>query len=156
MVYEINGDALEFRDGIICHQTNYHGVMGAGIAASIRDRLLTKRQYEIYVETCEAWGRDLLGHVQFLKCRRDDVIIANCFCQDEELESDDGNITSYTNMRRCFTKVRNLAMRGHHRICIPYKMGCGIAGGDWQEVRAIIEKVFGKTDLEVVIVRKED
>lgn len=155
MVYEINGDALEFRDGIICHQTNYHGVMGAGIAASIRDRLLTKRQYETYVETCESWGRDLLGQVQFLKTKKDDVIIANCFCQDEKLESGDGNITSYTDMKRCFVSVRNVAMRGHKRVCIPYKMGCGIAGGDWREVRDIIEKVFGKTDLEVVIVRKE-
>lgn len=155
MVHEINGDALAFKDGIICHQTNYHGVMGAGIAAAIRHKLLTRQQYAEYVNTCMVEGRDLLGRVQYFKCRND-VIVANCFCQDEARQTteDDDTITSYGDMRRCLKHVRGMAERGSKRVCIPYKMGCGIAGGDWNKVRSIIESIFGKSDVEAVIVRR--
>ena len=36
MIQEIEGDLLCFPANILCHQTNYYGVMDGGIAAAIR------------------------------------------------------------------------------------------------------------------------
>jgi hypothetical protein len=37
---------------------------------------------------------------------------------------------------------------------IPYKIGCGLAGGDWEVVKGIIVEVFKPTELFVEIWRK--
>lgn len=43
MIQEIEGDLLCFPTNILCHQTNYYGVMDGGIAAAIRKKILTDR-----------------------------------------------------------------------------------------------------------------
>lgn len=48
MVREITGDLLSCDADVICHQVNYYGVMGGGIAAAIRRRVLTDSQYSNY------------------------------------------------------------------------------------------------------------
>ena len=154
MVTEISGnifDCIKDGGGILCHQTNYQGVMGAGIALAIRQKLLTGRQYQNYTDLCMREGRKLLGKVAFQYCR-DDVTLANCFCQDEW--ETDGALTLYAEMYRCFQDVRREAVNGAKRVYIPYKMGCGIAGGDWSKVCWIINAVFDNTDVEVYIVRR--
>ena len=39
MVHEMTGDLLSCDADYICHQTNFYGVMGAGVAASIHSKL---------------------------------------------------------------------------------------------------------------------
>jgi hypothetical protein len=39
-------------------------------------------------------------------------------------------------------------------VGIPYGMGCGLAGGDWAVVLAIIESAFEKSPVRVVICKK--
>ena len=41
MVHEMTGDLLSCDADYICHQTNFYGVMGAGVAASIHSKLLS-------------------------------------------------------------------------------------------------------------------
>ena len=48
MLTEQTGDILKITNGIICHQTNYHGTMGGGVAAGIAEKLLTPEQYKEY------------------------------------------------------------------------------------------------------------
>lgn len=154
MVYEITGDALAFKDGVICHQTNYHGVMGAGIAAAIRQKLLTGKQYAAYCRLCRTTGRMLLGRVQYFDCPNG-AVVANCFCQDEYLaQTADQTITHYGEMRRCLINVRDTAETYGKKVYIPYKIGCGIAGGDWKIVRFIIDDVFKESTVEAYIVRR--
>ena len=40
------------KKGIICHQVNYQGVMGGGIAYSIAEKLLSAEQYREYQRLC--------------------------------------------------------------------------------------------------------
>lgn len=157
MVHEITGDALDFHSGILCHQTNFFGVMGAGIAATIRDKLLTSAQYREYVNLCREYGSDLLGNVQYLRCE-DGTVVANCFSQDDaRLDYPKGRIaplTDYNAMLSCFMNVLQTALNIEKDVYMPYKIGCGIAGGDWRKVRSIINEVFAGSPVNVYIVRR--
>ena len=155
MVRSIKGDMLEQKYGILCHQTNYEGVMGGGIAAVIWDKLLSDQHRKNYTDFCRKSGKTALGYAQFLFIR-ETLIIANCFSQNGFNEPDaDGSITNYAAMRECFEKVRDFAKQMGLPVFIPYGMGCGVAGGKWDKVVAIINDIFGKSDVVVTIVRLE-
>jgi hypothetical protein len=50
----------------------------------------------------------------------------------------DKQFTDYNALRECFQKVRHYA--GGRTVYIPYRIGCGLGGGNWEEVSAIIEQ----------------
>lgn len=156
MLTEISGDLLDVRNGIICHQVNYYGVMGGGVAAAIADKLLSAEQYAAYSDYCKQAGRTALGNVQFLVCAPG-LVVANMFCQDEALARTGGDfcITDYDLMHACFKRVRDLAQVTGLTVYAPRNIGCGIAGGDWGTVRQIIQDVFGDSSVEMVIVSRE-
>ena len=98
MVREITGDLLSCDADVICHQVNYYGVMGGGIAAAIRRRVLTDSQYSKYQRLCAAHGDSLLGKVQYLRCKKNRVI-ANVFSQRDMS-------TDYPAFRKCMIEIR--------------------------------------------------
>lgn len=158
-VKEITGDLLFCGADCICHQTNYDGVMGAGLAAAIHDKLLTPAAYEMYQRLCATRGRDLLGIVQCLPCRKSGKAgapsqVLNLFCQDDR-PTTDGGFTRYDHLRNCLKTVELYARTHDKTVAIPGNMGCGIAGGNWLEVRTCIELVFGKSPVSCTIVWKE-
>ena len=157
MLREMVGDILNVKDGIICHQVNYFGTMGGGLAAAIADRILTDEQYNEYVRFCEMWGRRALGKVQFLKCS-DTLIVANLFCQDEvgaAIEEWKSRVTDYDHMAECFYTVWAAAYLTGKTVYIPRNIGCGIAGGDWDAVKHIIQDAFMLHPVEAYIVGRK-
>lgn len=161
-VKEIRGNVLDM-DGIICHQVNFHGVMGAGIAKAIRTKLLTPEQFKTYREFCDTQGEAALGQVLVMQAGRSTRLqfVANLFCQNGWDASgwrgflaaaNPRTVTNYGMMRKCFQLVRETASRIHQPVAIPGYIGCGIAGGDWEIVRGIIHDVFGGSEVEATIV----
>ena len=154
MLTEITGDILNVKDGIICHQVNYYGSMGGGVAAAIAESILTDEQRAEYVAYCKKAGRTALGTVQFLGCPGG-LIIANMFCQDDARArgaAADYSITDYDAMRRCLIRIHSMATLQGKRIYFPRHLGCGIAGGNWDMVRYIINDVFDSSSVEAFIV----
>lgn len=157
MVHEMTGDLLSCDADYICHQTNFYGVMGAGVAASIHSKLLSPAAYSAYQRLCRKMGRDLLGEVQYLPGTAKEpggrsYIVFNLFCQDDRAQADRG-LTRYDCMRSCLKQVEHWAREnGCKRVALPGNMGCGIAGGDWRTVRQIIEDVFSKSPVPCTIV----
>ena len=154
MLTEITGDLLKIENGIICHQVNYHGAMGGGVAAAIAENILTDEQYEAYVDYCKENGPDALGTVQFTG-EEDGLIVANMFCQDEELATPgkrNQNITDYEAMGKCLVRVRTMAIRLGKRVYFPCNMGCGIAGGSWDAVLYLLRDLFAEYPVEAYIV----
>lgn len=157
MLTELTGDILNVKDGIICHQVNYFGVMGGGVAAAIAENILTEEQYRAYADFCKQAGRTALGTVQFLSCA-DRRIVANMFCQDDARARGgmvEGGITDYDAMRRCFVRVRSMAQLQGKRVFVPRNIGCGIAGGDWNTVKSIMQDVFGAFPVEAFILGRK-
>ena len=156
MIQTISGDLLDIKDGIICHQVNYLGIMGGGVAAAIREKLLTEEQYQSYVDYARQAGRTAMGTVQFIGCG--DLIVANMFCQDDAIARGDmksAPITSYEALARCLVRVRTMARLQGKRVYMPYHLGCGIAGGDWGVVEHVIKSVFDGYPEEAYIVKRQ-
>ena len=148
-VREITGDIIRDAQGIICHQVNFQGVMGGGVAASIREHLLSDAQYKEYQQYCKAKGSAALGTVWY--CATDSTnVVANMFCQNAFSRHE--CLTNYGCMEKCFEDVRNIAETWKRPIFIPGYIGCGIAGGDWVRVKYIIEKVFQGSKVPVTVV----
>ena len=152
MVRKTRGDLLKFDAGILCHQVNYFGVMGGGIAASIYDKALSNDSRRLYKQFCYYCGVDALGKVQFLPHVDGKRWICNLFCQDDYTPQSDGGITSYDHMLECLFKVEMCARKNNLSVAVPGYMGCGIAVGDWDRVEAIIHKVFDKSPVLCTIV----
>ena len=130
----IKGDLLETNADVICHQVNLQGVMGGGLALSIA------RKYPNVNKCYESYSKKDLGEVCMVYT--DDFIVANCFSQREDFNTD------YKALRECLLKVRKHMMDcGYRTVAIPYKYGCGIANGDWETVFDIFNDIFFKYEL---------
>ena len=123
---------------IVCHQVNCMGVMGAGLAKQIRFK--HPQAYKMCLDRC---GHDPipLGEAQFVSAiSSDGYIIANLFGQYSY--GTDRCHTDYDALRSAFQMVKNAFPRSPIRI--PYKIGCGLGGGDWATVLTILQEVFGR------------
>lgn len=140
MVSIINGDLLMCEADVICHQVNLDGVMGGGLAYSIA------RKYPEVDDIYKKYRPKKLGEVCFAET--DDFVIANCFSQDEDFN------TNYFALENCLRKVRKyMKSNGYKSVAIPYHYGCGIANGNWDKVYNIFVKVF--KGFNVTIYRKQ-
>ncbi|KTF59863.1 MULTISPECIES: macro domain-containing protein [Bacillus amyloliquefaciens group] len=145
MIVYKTGDILMATEDIICHQVNCKGVMGAGLAKQIRNKY--PKCYVEYKEYVGKWGYDatvLLGGVYYYRDKSGKVI-ANLFGQNGfERENQQ---TDYTSLRRAFHNVKGNVtgiddQYGGKSVAIPYGIGCGLAGGNWDVVQEIIDEVF--------------
>lgn len=157
MIKEIIGDATKAGADILAHQTNCVGIMGAGIAKQIRVDLLSKEDFEKYCVLCKTHdAKDLMGTVQFLPVaagREEDcetpLYVANVF--GENIPSMRDVDTDYDALRKGLEEVHRFAAEHKYSVCVPGLMGCGLAGGDWNVVRGILEDVFEETDVDLTI-----
>lgn len=141
MIEHVFGDILKFTEPgtIICHQTNCQGVMGAGLAKQIRNAY--PNAYQEYKNKCTTYtSSKLLGTVQLVDVLPG-VKVANCFGQ--EYFGRNKRYTDYNALESCFLYLKRYANNNNIKtIAVPYGIGCGLAGGDWNIVRDIIKCVF--------------
>ena len=154
MIREVDGDLLTCEAEIICHQVNYFGVMGGGVALAIKDKMLLPASYKEYQRYCATAGDALLGQVYMVMGRG--KIVANMFSQMGE-PGIDGGLTDYDALRKCLQYVLRRAQKLHVKaVAVPGYIGCGIAGGNWDKVRTVLNEVFGRTrTVDLLIVYKD-
>ena len=136
-IKEVQGNLLTSDAKIRCHQVNCKGVMGAGLAKQVKDKY--PEVYEQYKALCDQFGSSLLGHTQFVVCH-DGTVMANLFAQDGY-----GTDTVQTQMRaldECLSQVAAFCFRVNARPAFPKLLGCGLAGGNWDEVSELIVQYF--------------
>lgn len=138
MIEVINANILTAKEDIIIHQVNCKGVMGAGLAKAIKEKY--PLCYQKYREVCaNNKPNELLGKNQILKMS-DGKIIINMFSQLNY--GTDKKHTQYDTLKECLYKVYIYAKVNGLTVAIPYKLGCGLAGGSWPIVSNIINKTF--------------
>jgi O-acetyl-ADP-ribose deacetylase (regulator of RNase III) len=131
----IQGDILNADADVICHQVNCRGVMGSGLARQIRSAY--PDVFQSYRNLCQTGKTSNLGHVQF--CQTPNYIVANLFAQDGY--GTDRRYTDYNALRQCLCKVAVTYL--NNVIALPYGIGCGLAGGDWNGVvLPMIKNIF--------------
>lgn len=155
MLKTVSGDILSpnldaNRGVIVCHQVNCMGVMGAGLALKVRR--MHPDVYSLYKDKCRqiAAGVGGLGDVQFCSLVADaGYIVANVFGQYHYGKG--RQHTDYLALRKAFQYIAGAFP--FYTVRIPYKMGCGLGGGDWDVVCQIIEETLVAAGVDVEIWR---
>jgi O-acetyl-ADP-ribose deacetylase (regulator of RNase III) len=141
----VRGNMLEELQGggIIVQQVNCQGKMNSGFAKAIRDRWPTI--FAEYLDFCHLFesSAERLGHVCIVQVEPG-LWVANIFGQ-EYYGRDPMRYTSYDALDTGFEKLhRWLVDAGvpssfvHHPL-----VGCGLGGGHWPVVEAIINHRIG-------------
>lgn len=131
----IEGDLLDIPKGILCHQVNCMGKMGAGLALQIKNKWPIV--YKTYI-TNHKKGNLQLGKVFLIKVA-EDLFIANLCGQYHYGKGK--QYTEYDALNNCFKELASWkGLYKHLNIYIPIGIGCGLAGGDWNVVRKLIEE----------------
>ena len=136
-IKEVRGDLLAYDAKVRCHQVNCRGVMGAGLAKQVKEKY--PEAYEQYKALCDQFGSSLLGHTQFVICH-DGTVIANLFAQDGY--GTDAVQTVMGALDDCLSQVANFCFRIDAKPAFPKLMGCGLAGGNWDDVSKLIAQYF--------------
>lgn len=139
-----NTNILTTDADILVHQVNGLGVMGAGLAKQIAHKYPhVERAYKRFVHEHGGTPETLLGQHQFVAT--DDFTVANVFGQARI--GRDRRQTNYNALEKGLERVAHTARSNELSVAIPYGIGCGLAGGEWQVVSSIIEKVFVDVDV---------
>lgn len=120
---------------IICHICNDKKRWGAGFVLAISKKWTEPELvYRIMNDDeCE------LGNVQFINVE-DNITIANMIAQHDTCYSSKGKPPiRYGAVRICLAKVNDVAFRTNSSIHMP-RIGCGLAGGDWNRIEQIINE----------------
>ncbi|ATO28897.1 Appr-1-p processing protein [Bacillus atrophaeus] len=154
MIKIVKGNILDATEDIIVQQVNCKGVMGAGLAKAILKRYPNvKSEYQSFRNFNLNKGltdKDLLGLVNYVRVT-DGKVIANVFGQIE-IKKNRFDKTVYTKteaLTRGLKEVKELSKQLNKSVAIPYGIGCGLAGGDWNIVSELIDSIF--SDYKVTI-----
>lgn len=157
MIFHSEGDMLKLhRAGLICHQVNCMGKMGAGIAKQIKHEYpIVEREYSSICRQYSQCRDKLLGQVLYTKVS-DNLAIANIFGQlDYRRFGENGKIyTDYNALRAGLEKINS--DYNNTFIGIPFMIGCGLGGGKWVDVYNIIQDIFIDSSNYLIIYRLKD
>jgi O-acetyl-ADP-ribose deacetylase (regulator of RNase III) len=146
MIKMVQGDILNSTTDMIVHQVNCLGVAGAGLAKQIAERYPDwKHEYIKYCfKTTDP--KNLLGRVFIYQCPHEHREIASLFGQ---FKTGKGVQTIYPALRQSMRDLAKFIRPLEKSIAIPFKIGCGLAGGNWKFVSEMIEDEFDFIETEI-------
>ena len=142
MIKVVQGNLLDAQEDIIAHQVNCFGIAG-GLAASIFDKWPDAEN-----DYCQVVGRmcgresDLLSLCQLTGQQKDGKIIANLFGQFFP-----GRDFRPRSLELALGQLAAMAKTMGLSVAMPYRISCGICGGDWETVRRIINQTMVEIDV---------
>lgn len=139
MIRIVEGNILDATEDIIGHQVNCQGVMGAGLAKQIRNKY--PFAYECYKSYCDKAEdkKDLLGSIKQVSMG-DGKTIVHIFSQYGYGRR--GLYTDYSSLGKALKLLEIKARNFGESVALPYGIGCGLAGGDWEVVYSTIDTIF--------------
>ena len=171
MVEIIEGNLLESDCKFIVHQVNCKRAMGRGIAGQIRQKWPEVYEwYCTFIDQEYASGKvkkssDLLGKIctQHILVPKGgfgtNIFVVNFFSQDEYYPRNKCH-TDYDAFRCCCKRLKEtikaLKPFNPYTIGFPYKIGCGLAGGDWNTVYNIIKEEFADYSVKIFKLKEEE
>lgn len=131
----IDKNILNVDHGVIVHQVNCKKVMGAGLAKAIREKW--PNVYNVYQQSDLKLGSILIVPIEA------NLFVCNIYGQYDFGNSYQTGIT-YTNYAAVETALKTLSESyvSKYPTYFPYKIGCGLAGGDWSIYKRLIETYF--------------
>lgn len=147
MLITKNGDLLKSDCTVIMHQANCQKTMGAGIAKAIAHKFpeAKKVDKENRLSPEERFGT-------FTHYEDENVTIVNLYGQLRYGKK--GVFTDYKKLENSINSFFIYGLENNidlNKVGIPYKMGCGLAGGDWIVVKALLERQSNKHNVNIHI-----
>lgn len=142
----IKGDIRDTELTYIAHGVNCQNAMGSGVARALFEKWpAVKEDYHSYCgEYVHEFPSQMLG-MTIKVFVEDNKIVLNMFTQ--LTYGYDGNRrVNYGAIAKCFHYVEH--DKDIKTLAIP-KIGCGLAGGDWNIVKQLIDDCTPTTDIEV-------
>ncbi len=152
MITYVKGDLFAANERAVAHGCNCHGVMGAGVAAIVRDRFPVA--YNRYKMACDITKDFYPGVAQPVSCDvpnwdtggTDVTTVYNLATQNAP-----GANAKYDYVEGALRNMRRHMLHvGNSRIAMP-KIGAGIGGLEWEMVEQVINSVFGSEAFMVVV-----
>ena len=138
MIKTVNQDLLTAPVDIILHSCNCFHTMGGGVAKALRNKY--PEVYEADLGTHYA-DKDKLGSFSVAYTKAG-VTVFNLYTQfDYGTDERKVNYEAFYKALEAFAewvKVQNLSFR----VGVPYGISCGLAGGDWRIIKAMLYSFF--------------
>lgn len=155
MLYQVNGDLLTGEATVIMHQANCFSRMKSGIAAQISRLFPAAPKVDI---DSEMTPDEKLGRYTHAWSADRDRIIVNLYGQyrwgTEKQQTDYEALTTAIHrfLKRLRKNEKKLAEKGFEiKIGVPYNMGCGLGGGDWNTVLTILQEASDEFNFDIYI-----
>lgn len=149
MIEYIKGNILDFKGfNVFAHSISIKGYMGKGLALQIKEEY--PKVYEDVQESLKK-NENVLGNF-VVSVLYDGKRIVSLYTQedvgtDKRMVDYQAFIVSLETLEKVLREKTD-----KYTLALPYKLSCGLAGGDWRIVKAIIESIFVDSPVKVVIV----
>lgn len=132
---------------IITHICNDIGAWGKGFVLAVSKRWSEpEKEYK-------KWYKDgsnfQLGEVQFIQVS-EDIYVANMIGQRDIRRGKSGTPIRYEAVDKCLEKVSEKALELGATVHMP-RIGCGLAGGKWEEIEKLIDKNISSKSIDVYV-----
>ncbi len=143
MIQEVDTNLFELNVNALAQGCNVVGTMNAGVAREFRTRYpLMYKEYQSYCRS----GNFSPGEVHFYMSRGGKPHIINVATQ---FDTESNAIIEYVEqgLEKIEMHYKDWGIRS---LGIP-RIGCGLGGLDWKDVSKIVKKIFGTSQLEVLV-----
>lgn len=148
------GNLLDAPEKMILHGCNSRGVMGSGVAKTIKEKW--PQVYAQYYTYCKKYTDDYGDHVPVGTVIFTDLdpregyantrFVANCITQ-ESYGADGRKYASYEGLVTCLMRVRKMCeIWSIDAVALP-PIGCGLGGLDRSVVYPLVQEIFGEHDI---------
>lgn len=144
----IKEDLLDATEEYICHQCNCCTTQSKFLAKQIFDRYPTANTY--IHRTRDPNTRSTPGTIEVFDCA--DKYIVNMFSQFYPGKSKYNNDSLYKRkkwFKLCLDHIAQIP--NIKKIAMPFRIGCGAAGGKWDEYFNLIKEFSKNNNIEVVL-----
>lgn len=152
MILEKTLDLLDSPCDLILSVNNCFHVQGGGLALAIREKWP-----EVYEEDCKSVKGDMskLGTCFLTKIKKPEnriKYVIGLYAQYRY--GADFRQIDYEAFYKCLEWIKNHIANTNLVIGIPKNIGCGLAGGDWRVIKAMIYSVFEDSPRNIIICEK--
>lgn len=151
----VKGDLFDYFErgecDTVAHCCNCQGVMGSGIALTIKEKY--RPAYDAYKDHERRNGGIHLGSIssEFVSSL-DNKLIINLHAQGR-YGYDGFRYVNYEALYDALTQAKRMMIASKQKtLGVPYKMACDRAGGDWRIVEAMLDVIFCDAGIDVLVV----
>ncbi|MGL4949305.1 MAG: hypothetical protein ACRC5M_02900 [Anaeroplasmataceae bacterium] len=138
MLKVIDGDITKVHNGFIIHQVNNKGIMGGGVALTIKSTFPTHFKDYMYTKTNRGLN---LGELIVSRID-DDLHVVGLIGQNGLRSVWNKCPTSYEAFFNGLCKIKELKDKYPNKdFYMPYRIACFRGGGDWETISKMIEHV---------------